>query len=74
MIKPDFAFNAMRLSDSRVNENLYGVFLIFIVQGSFIFILYFTNYGIVVFVLVLAINRSERHFVIEIQMDIEEFY
>ena len=24
MNNPDFAFNAMRLSDSRVNENLYG--------------------------------------------------
>ena len=36
MINPDFAFNAMRLSDSRVNESLYGAFLIFIVQGLFI--------------------------------------
>ena len=36
MNNPDFAFNAMRLSDSRVNENLYGVFLIFVGQGLFI--------------------------------------
>ena len=36
MINPDFAFNAMRLSDSRVNENLHQDFLIFIVQGLFI--------------------------------------
>ena len=36
MINPDFAFNVMRLSDSRVNENLYQDFLIFIVQGLFI--------------------------------------
>ena len=27
MINRDFAFNAMRLSDSRVNENMYGVLL-----------------------------------------------
>ena len=27
MINRDFAFNAMKLSDSRVNENLYGVLL-----------------------------------------------
>ena len=36
MINLDFAFNAMRLSDSRVNDNLYGVFHICIVQGLFI--------------------------------------
>ena len=36
MNNPDFAFNAMRLSDSRVNENLYGVFLIFVGQALFI--------------------------------------
>ena len=36
MINPDFAFNAMRLSNSRVNDNLNGVFCIFIVQGLFI--------------------------------------
>ena len=36
MINPDFAFDVMRLSDSSVNKNLYGVFLIFIVQGLFI--------------------------------------
>ena len=35
MINPDFVFSAIRLSDSSVNENLYGVFLIFIVQGLF---------------------------------------
>ena len=58
MINPDFAFNVMRLSDSRVNENLYQDFLIFIVQG--LFIQYFTNDGTVVFVLVLPINRSEH--------------
>ena len=36
MIDLGFAFNAMSLSDSRVNDNLYGVFHIFIVQGLFI--------------------------------------
>ena len=36
MINLDFAFNAMRLSDSRVNDYLYGVFRIFIVEGLFI--------------------------------------
>ena len=36
MINSDFAFDAMRLSDSRANENLYGFFLIFISQGLFI--------------------------------------
>ena len=35
MINLDYAFNAMRLSDSRVNGNLNGVFRIFIVQGLF---------------------------------------
>ena len=36
MINLDFAFNAMTLSDSMVNDNLYGVFRIFIAQGLFI--------------------------------------
>ena len=36
MIDLGFAFNAMSLSDSRVNDNLYGVFHIFIVQDLFI--------------------------------------
>ena len=36
MINLDFVFNPMRLSDSRVNDNLYGVFRIFNVQGLFI--------------------------------------
>ena len=35
MINLDYAFNAMRLSDLRVNGNLNGVFRIFIVQGLF---------------------------------------
>ena len=33
MINPDFAFNGMRLSDSRVNENLYSVFLILLFKA-----------------------------------------
>ena len=60
MINLDFAFNAMRLSDSRFNDNLYRVFGIFILQG--LFIQYFTNFGILVFVLVLPFNISELHF------------
>ena len=36
MIDLGFAFNAMSLSDSRVNDNLYGIFHIFIVQDLFI--------------------------------------
>ena len=36
MIDLGFAFNVMSLSDSRVNDNLYGVFHIFIVQDLFI--------------------------------------
>ena len=60
MINLDFAFNTMSLSDSRFNDNLYGVFGIFILQG--LFIQYFTNFGILVFVLVLPFNISERHF------------
>ena len=36
MIDLGFAFNAMSLSDSRVNDNLYGVSHIFIVQDLFI--------------------------------------
>ena len=36
MVNLDFVVNAMRLSDSRFNDNLYGVFHIFIVQGLFI--------------------------------------
>ena len=35
MINPDFVFSAIKLSDSSVNDNLYGVFLVFIVQGLF---------------------------------------